>query len=153
MSLITRRFQCEVCSRVAEYNSAAAPGHCGRPMRPGDVMFHGTDVKSTRIHFIKLLPRNAERLQVDWHHGATPIGPDGIREIWKCKVGRLGGEQLGYICDRGLFWEWVAVPGIAIRHGTAPTLNQAVQALMAAVEGGIHTKRNIERVAGSQPAN
>lgn len=119
-------------------------------MLPGDVSFHGTDIKTTRIHFIKLLPRNVVNLRVDWQHGHVDPGPDGIREIWKCKIGRIGGEQLGYICDRGLFWEWVAVPGIAVRHGTAPTLNQAVQALMAAVEGGIYTKRNIERVSGAQ---
>jgi len=146
--MISRQFYCEVCHHVAEYNSTARPGHCGRPMKPGDVMFHGTDVKTRRLHFIKLLPRNEARLAVDWQFPHVELGDDGIREIWQCKIGRIGGEQLGWICDRGLFWEWVAMPGMKHRHGTAPTLNQAVQAIMAAVEGGIYVERNIRRVAG-----
>lgn len=143
--MITRKFYCDRCHHVAEYVSTESPVHCGIAMKPGDLLFRDT-AKATRLHFIRLL-RTPE---VDWQFGHLPQGPDGIREVWQCKIGRINGEKLGWICDRGLFWEWVAVPGVALRHGTAPTLGQSIQALRAALDGGIFAKRNIEQVAGAQ---
>lgn len=140
--MITRQFRCQSCDKVAEFNSTSRPMHCSKPMTAGDVQFHG-DNTTRRLHLIELL----KTPEVDWQFADEP---ERTWEVWQNirTHGRSGGERIGWVCQRPLFFEWKMPPGVKIQYGTELTMNQAVAAMLIAADGGIHAERRIQQVSG-----
>ncbi len=68
--------------------------------------------------------------------------PDKVWEIHKLgNRGRIDGEKIGWVCERLTCYEWRSTPGVAIQHGVADNVAEAVRDLMYAMDGGAHVRQ------------
>lgn len=121
------------------YERKEHPECCGRPMTEGRIAFPAGDINEQRLHVIHV----AAHESVVWPSG---LKPEYVMEFWRLAPGRKDGEFIGHIGVHATMCEWVMARGVAIRNGVAPTLNQACEQMLIAIQGGLGAGRMIAEV-------
>lgn len=134
---VKQYWACDTCGGVLALPYGIEPECCGRVMRDGRIAFPGGDIDELRLHVLALR-HPAEK---DW--SATP---EHQLELWQLKPGRRDGERVGWIAVYATSCEWIMVPGVTIDRGFAPTVAQAAEAMMTAIQGGIGAREMVAEI-------
>lgn len=125
---------CHLCGAVLSLPTHLEPECCSQLMQPGKISVVGGDPDQMRIHLLAV--RSPE--DKEW---AVP--PEHTFEVWQLAPGRRDGERIGWIGTHATAVEWISMPGVTIDRGVAPCIQDGVQMLIIALNGGLGAKQEI----------